>query len=253
MKYFQKLLFLSMLMVLVFGGLQAQQKSKTEPDRVKWRLGVVNGASFNGFTDEQPHSGFAVAYAAHLLGDWFVARNLFIRLTAGYSGYGGQLTTFKDDTRYGFDPMFTFKNVKQSQYILHALDTWLSLNYQIPSKQLWKCNLGLGAGMANNIGEYEQYTKTGEFVQGVYGTVNGNQYTDRFEPNWYHANANAEILLPAKKINWVLQGSYIVGLTGVRKNYSYIEYPGVTGSIRTSAFQLKLGIIKNLGSKQKSH
>ncbi|WP_198018844.1 outer membrane beta-barrel protein [Asinibacterium sp. OR53] len=250
MKHFQRLLFLLILLASTMQAALAQQGRRMDSSQTRWRLGVVNGSSFNWFTDEQPHSGFAIAYNAHFLVDYFIGKRWFIRATAGYTGYGGQLTTFKDDTRYGFDPMFTFKNVKQSQYIIHSIDSWLSLNYEIPSAQQWKCNLGVGVGMANNVGEYEQYTKTGEFVQGIYGSVFGNQYTDLFEPNWYHANATAEILLPSKKINWLIQGSYIVGLTGVRKSYSYIEYPGVTGSIRTDAFQLKLGISKRLKHKK---
>ncbi len=253
MKLFQQLLCCCMALLLLNTGAIAQQKKVADTARIKWRIGFVNGVSLNYFTAEQPHTGYAAGYAAHITGDWFVAKNLFIRVTTGYTGYGGQLVTFKDDTRYGFEPLFAFKNTKQSQYILHAIDNWLGLNYQIPSKQTWKCNIGLGAGMAINVGEYEQYTKTGEFIPGIYGTVYGNQYTDRFEPYWYQANANAEIVLPSKKLNWVLQGSYVVGLTSVRKNYSYIEFPGITGSIRTNAFQVKLGISKNFKSRNKSN
>lgn len=242
-----------LLVVLLVGGSLvglAQRDSSNTKQNSRWRMGLVNGASINAFTQEQPHSGLAAAYNAHLFLDRMLGKSFFLRLTTGYSGYGGQLTTFKDDTRYGAENLFTFRNVKQSDYVLHTIDTWLGFYYEVPSKQAWKCNLGVGAGVANNFGEHESYTKTGEFIEGVYGTVVGNQFTDRFEPYWYHANANAEIMLPSKKFNWVIQGSYIVGLTGVRKSYSYIEFPDVTGSIRSNAFQLKVGISKNLKRKK---
>lgn len=248
MKHFPKFLLIVLLVGCSLTGVAQQDSSY--PTQGKWRIGFVNGAAINGFTQEQPHSGLAAAYNAHLFLDRMIGKSFFLRLTTGYSGYGGQLTTFKDDTRYGAVDMFAFKNVKQSDYILHTIDTWLGFYYQLPSQQAWKCNIGLGAGVANNFGEHESYTKTGQFIEGVYGTVVGNQFTDRFEPLWYHANATAEILLPSNKINWVIQGSYVVGLTGVRKSYSYIEFPDVTGSIRTNSFQLKIGLSKNLKSKK---
>ncbi|MBX9734651.1 MAG: hypothetical protein K2X37_11375, partial [Chitinophagaceae bacterium] len=121
--------------------------------------------------------------------------------------------------------------------------------YTIPSKQPWKLALGLGGGFANQFGEHESYEKTGEFITGVYGTVTGNQFTDRFEGSWGHADAHIDLLLPAKKINWHFQGSYLMGLSTVRSSYSYIEYAGVTGAIRTTALQFKVGISKNLRKK----
>lgn len=249
MKQFFQSILQTLLFCMVTSLVSAQ--AGTDMRTHNWRLGVLTGASVNKFTQEQPHTGFGLGANAYLFADRALGKGWFIRASAGYAGFGGELTTFKDDTRYGLPDMFTFRNVKQSTYLLHAIDAGLAFFYQIPSQQTWKLNLGLGGGWANNVGEWENYYKTGQFIEGVYGTVSGSQFTDRFEPQWFHGDAHLELVVPTKKFNWMLQTSYMMGLSSVRKNYSYIEFPGVTGAINTNAFQLKLGISKNFKKKTK--
>jgi hypothetical protein len=38
-----------------------------------------------------------------------------------------------------------------------------------------------------------------------------------------------------------VEGRYVLGITSVRPNYSYIEFDGVNTEIRTNAFQLTMG------------
>ncbi|MBR2648218.1 MAG: outer membrane beta-barrel protein [Sediminibacterium sp.] len=250
MKHPIKIFYLLLLLLFISGGIIAQSSEKIES---KWRLGFLNGLSINNFTSEQPHTGTTLSYNASLFADLQLGKGWFLRGYGGYAGFGGELVTFKDDTRYGQDNLFTFRNVKQSRYTLLSIDAGIAAFYQLPSKQPWKVQLGLGGGMANQFGEHEYYEKTGEFITGVYGTVTGNQFTNRFAANWWHADAHAALWLPAKKVNWTLSCSYLLGLTSVRPEYSYIEYAGVTGAIRTNSFQLKLGISKNILKKIKKN
>jgi hypothetical protein len=139
--------------------------------------------------------------------------------------------------------MFTFKNVKQSSFLLHSVDSWLSLFYQKQTKNNWNYYVGLGAGMENKFFETERYQKTGEFITSIYGTVQDQQFTNRFENYWFNGNLTAGIELPtSKKVNFIIEARYLYGLTAARNNYSYIEFDGVMGEVRTNAFQLTVGV-----------
>lgn len=223
---------------------QVKAQTSSAPTQAPTSLygwGLASGISVNNFTYESPHTGINLGYTANGFVDRTIGKNLKLRLTVGYTQAGGTLTTFKDDTRYGFDPMFTFKNTKESSFLLYSIDTWLSMFYEKKTAQNWSYYAGIGGGMANKMGEYEKYEKTGEFVTGVYGTVENKQFTNRFQRNWFNSNITAGIQLPTKKFNLFVEARYILGITSVRPNYSYIEFDGVESEIRTNAFQLTVG------------
>jgi len=220
----------------------AQENSAMSSNNTsKYGWGIANGVSVNNFSYEAPHTGLNIGYTANGFIDRTIGKNLKLRLTVGYTQAGGTLTTFKDDTRYGFDPMFTFKNTKESSYLLYTIDSWLSIFYEKQTQYNWSYYFGVGGGMANKMGEYEKYEKTGEFITGVYGTVENKQFTNRFERNWFNGNITGGIQLPTKKFNLFVEARYILGITSVRPNYSYIEFDGVESEIRTNAFQLTFG------------
>ena len=238
-------ILMSTVIVMTFTSIFSVANAQDAPTTSKYGWGLTNGISVNNFTYDQPHNGMNLGYT----GGGFIDRTLGtknrlrLRLNLGYTGAGGQLTTFKDDTRYGFDNMFTFKNAKQSSYLLHSVDSWLSLFYQKQTKNDWKYYVGLGAGMENKFFETERYQKTGEFITGIYGTVQDQQFTNRFENYWFNGNLTAGIELPtSKKVNFIIEARYLYGLTAARNNYSYIEFDGVMGEVRTNAFQLTLGV-----------
>lgn len=259
-KHLHSLLILLFLFAFRMNGQETASTSVTSTSTLpstavsKWGWGIQNGLSLNSFTNEQPHTGYNVGYT----GGFFIERNLgknfYTRATVGYTGAGGELVTFKDDTRYGFDPMFTFKNVKQSNYLLHSVDTYIDFIYKRKTSANWSYYVGLGGGMANKFGEYEAYDKTGEFITGIYGTVYNKQFTNRFENYWFNGNALMGISVPTKKFDLFFETKLILGLTSVRPNYSYIEYEGVTGALRTNALQFTMGItnlFKNSPKKSK--
>jgi hypothetical protein len=216
----------------------------------KWGWGIQNGLSLNSFNYELPHTGINVGYT----GGFFIERNLgknfYTRVTVGYTGAGGELVTFKDDTRYGMDPMFSFKNVKQSSYLLQSVDTYIDFIYKRKTASNWSYYLGVGGGMANKFGEFEQYDKTGEFIPGIYGTVHNKQFTNRFENYWFNGNGLIGISVPTKSFDLFVEAKLIMGVTDVRPNYSYIEYEGVTSALKTNALQFTVGI-SNLFKKSK--
>lgn len=238
-----KILMLVAVVIATTSSINKINAQDTTPVASKYGWGITNGISVNNFTYDQPHNGLNLGYTAGGFIDRSVGKNLKLRLNLGYTGAGGQLTTFKDDTRYGFDPMFTFKNVKQSSYLLHSIDSWLSLFYERTTANNWKYYVGIGGGMENKFAETERYQKTGEFVTGVYGTVQNQQMSNRFENYWFNSNITSGIELPAyKHFNIIVEARYIYGLSAARPNYSYIEYAGVAGEVRTNAFQLTVGI-----------
>jgi hypothetical protein len=230
--------------VMAFTSSINQVNAQNAAPTSKYGWGITNGISVNNFTYDQPHNGMNLGYTGGAFIDRSLGTSNFkLRLNLGYTGAGGQLTTFKDDTRYGFDNAFTFKNVKQSSYLLHSIDSWLSLFYEKQTKQNWKYYFGLGGGMANNVFETERYQKTGEFITGIYGTVQNQQFTNRFENYWFNGNVTGGIELPTnKKFSLIIEARYLYGLTAARKNYSYIEFDGVMGEVRTNSFQLTVGV-----------
>ncbi len=235
-----------LMVVVVFLTIAASNQIKAQAtsagnETSKYGWGLANGVSVNNFTYEAPHTGLNIGYTANGFMDRTIGKNLKLRLTVGYTQAGGTLTTFKDDTRYGFNPSFTFLNTKESSFLLYTIDTWLSMFYEKKTQYNWSYYAGLGAGMANKMGEYEKYEKTGEFYKDIIGTVENKQFTNRFQKNWFNSNLTAGIQLPANKFNLFIEARYILGITSVRPHYSYIEFPGVESEIRTNAFQLTLG------------
>ena len=234
-------ILMSTVIIVTFTSIFSVANAQDAPTTSKYGWGIANGISVNNFTYESPHTGLNLGYTANGFIDRTIGKNLKLRLTVGYTQAGGTLTSFKDDTRYGFDPMFTFKNTKESSYLLHTVDSWLSMFYEKRTDNNWSYYIGAGAGMANKLGEYEKYEKTGEFISGIYGTVENKQFSNRFENYWFNSNFTAGIQLPTKKFNLFVEGRYILGITSVRPNYSYIEFDGVNTEIRTNAFQLTMG------------
>lgn len=231
----------------VFNPINAQDNK--ESPAYGW--GILTGVSVNNFTYEQPHTGINLGFTGGAFVDRRLSKYFRARINVAYTGAGGQLTTFKDDTRYGFDPMFTFKNVKQSSYLLHSIGTSFDLIYQHQTNASWSYYVGAGGGIENKFAEHETYQKTGEFITGIYGTVAGKQFTNRFQNNWFNSNFIAGVELPTKKVKVIIEAKYILGITSVRPNYSYIEFAGVTGEIRSNAFQLTVGVRNLFGKARK--
>ncbi|MES2005330.1 MAG: outer membrane beta-barrel protein [Bacteroidota bacterium] len=254
MKHYLQLKLL--LLLICLQGYSIAQKTKPDP---RWRLQATAGVSFNYFTDEQPHTGMDIGATTHIRLNYSLPKHFSLFAETGYAAAGGSLTKFTDNTWLGFDPTITFKNVKQSNYLIHSLESSVGAAYTIGTKGLWSVKVYVAPTLNITMGETENYEKTGNLLSGVsnspgvIATINGNQYVDKFKPYWWGATSGLQIGLPlAKKQEILVDFRYVWGLTSVLDDYSYISAPGVSGNIRTSSFRLGLGYsIPAFGKKTK--
>lgn len=254
MKHYLKLKLL--LLLICLQGYSIAQKTKPDP---RWRLQATAGATFNYFTDEQPHTGMDVGGTMHLRLDYSVPSHFSFYAETGYAAAGGSLTKFTDDSWLGFDPTITFKNVKQSNYLIHSLESSVGAAYTIGTKGLWSVKVYVAPTLNITLGETENYEKTGNLLTGVsnfpgiIATINGNQYVDKFSPYWWGFTSGLQFGLPVTKNQQVLiDFRFVGGLTPVLDDYSYIGTEGVSGDIRTNSFRVGLGYsIPALGKKTK--
>ncbi|MES2332260.1 MAG: outer membrane beta-barrel protein [Bacteroidota bacterium] len=245
-----------LLLLICLQGYGIAQKTKPVP---RWRLQATAGATFNYFTDEQPHTGMDVGATAQFRLNYSTSKHFSLYAETGYVAAGGSLTKFTDNTWLGFDPTITFKNAKQSNYLIHSLESSVGAAYSIVTKGLWSVKVYVAPTLNITTGETENYEKTGNLISGVsnspgvVATINGNQYVDKFKPYWWSATGGLQIGLPVKKSQEILiDFRYVWGLSPVLDDYSYIGTSGVSGNIRTSSFRLGLGYsIPAFGKKNK--
>lgn len=135
-------LFLNFLLITFFSdaGLAQHKHNKKAFYFLKNKLdvGASGGLSLNSFATAQPQAGFNTGAAAGLSINYKFFRGLGVQLEANFLQQGGQLISFKDDTRYGLPESFETKNVKNSSYILNSIEIPLLLNYTFKLKQSWK-------------------------------------------------------------------------------------------------------------------
>ena len=185
MKHYLKLKLL--LLLICLQGYSIAQKTKPVP---RWRLQATAGATFNYFTDEQPHTGMDVGGTAQIRLNYSSSKHFSFYAETGYAAAGGSLTKFTDNTWLGFDPTITFRNVKQSNYLIHSLESSVGAAYSIVTKSLWSVKVYVAPTLNITTGETENYEKTGNLISGVsnspgvIATINGNQNVDKFKPYW---------------------------------------------------------------------
>lgn len=255
MKHYLKLKLL-LLLLIYLQGYSIAQKTKPVP---RWRLQGTAGATFNYFTDEQPHTGINLGPTAHVRLNYSLPKHFSLYAETGYSGTGGTLTTFKDDTYLGFDPSITFQNTKQSSYLIHSLESSVGAAYSIVSKKLWSVKVYVAPTLNITLSEWEKYEKTGNLLpgvsnsRGVVATINGTQYVDKFEPYWWSVTSGLQFGLPVKGFQELLIDlRFVNGITPIQYGNSYLGIPGIQGDIRTNSFRLGFGYsIAAFGKKNK--
>lgn len=262
MKHYLQLKLL--LLLICLQGYSIAQKTKPDSPN-KWRLEATAGVSINYFTDEQPHTGMDVGGTSHLRLAYASSKHFSWYAETGYAATGGSLTKFTDLTSLGFDPTITFKNVKQSNYLIHSLESSVGAAYSVSTKGLWSVKVYVAPTLNITMGETENYEKTGNLLSGVdnfpgvIATINGNQYVDKFKPYYWGFTTGLQLSLPlnpkkAKQQDLLVDFRFVGGLTSVLDDYSYIGTTGVSGNIRTSSFRLGLGYsIPAFGKKYKKH
>jgi hypothetical protein len=211
----------------------------------KLSVGATSGGVLNRFTG-QPQAGFSTGYTGGLFANYQVYPQFFVQVEGNYLQQGGQLITFKDDTRYGQEENLATKNVKNSHFKLHSLEIPLLLQYAPALRQSWRPVVYLGGSAALTLAVTERYQKTGDLLPGedIIATVRAQQKVEgQFEGQRYNFIAGSGVQLPLfSKLQLLLDFRYVLGLSPARQNYSYMEKAGFGTDIRSSSFISRIGV-----------
>jgi hypothetical protein len=241
---------------LIFPGnnsiAQTHEETKqphSTPDSVKTRfeIGVSGGVNLNRFTKGQPQTGFNTGYNGGISVNYHLYKQFSLQLEANYLQQGGQMISFKDDTRYGLPESFSTKNVKNSSFTLNSIEVPLLISYSINTKQSWVPTFYAGASYAYTFNVTENYQKTGDLLTGedIIATVTGKQnVSGLFNSTRFNFITGANVKLPlTSKFKLLLDFRYLNGLSTAREGYSYMEKAGFGSNIRTNSFITKVGIV----------
>jgi len=213
----------------------------------KFEIGVAGGLTVNKFSSGQPQTGTNTGYDAGLLLTYNVYKQWSIQLEASFTQQGGQLLTFKDDTRYGLPESFTTKNIKNSSVHLNSLNIPLLLRYTVPIRKDWKPALYIGGSYAYNFNITEHYQKTGDLLPGedIITTVTDSEnVTSRYNRDRLNLIIGADLRLPLfSNVKLLFDFRYMAGATPANENYSYMEKVGFGSDIKSNSFIAKLGLI----------
>ena len=213
----------------------------------KFEVGVAGGLTLNEFSKGQPQTGTNTGYAAGLMLTYNVYHQWSIQLEANFIQQGGQLLSFKDDTKLGLPESFTTKNVKNSSVHLNSLNIPLLLRYTIPLKKDWKPALYFGGSYAYNFNVTEHYQKTGNLLPGedITSTVTDlENVTNSYNRDRLNLIVGADLRLPLfSNVKLLLDFRYLAGVTPARENYSYMEKIGFGSDIKSNSFISKIGLI----------
>ncbi|RYE27281.1 MAG: PorT family protein [Sphingobacteriaceae bacterium] len=237
----------------------AQQQVKKQQSKSAFfstdhlEVGASGGLSLNSFATAQPQAGSNTGVVGGLSANYKFFKGLGLQLETNFLQQGGQLISFKDDTRYGLPESFETKNVKNSSYILNSIEIPLLANYTFNLKQTWKPTVYTGASFAHTFNVTENYQKTGDLLAGedIIATAHGSQnVTGVFKSNRLNFIVGANVKLPLyAKLKLLVDFRYLVGLTAAREGYSYMEKAGFGSGVFTSSFISKIGLILPLADK----
>jgi hypothetical protein len=216
----------------------------------RYEIGVSGGVNLNRFTKGQPQTGFNTGYNAGISLNYRVYKQFSLQLEANYLQQGGQMISFKDDTRLGLPESFTTKNVKNSSYTLNSIEVPLLVNYTINIKQSWKPSFYIGASYAHTFNVTENYQKTGNLLPGedIIATVTGKQNVSGvFNNDRFNFITGANVKLPlSSRFKLLLDFRYLTGLSTARPDYSYMEKVGFGTNVRTNSFISRVGVVMAL-------
>lgn len=208
-----------------------------------FNLGVKAGAVYHNFTNQPPHMAGKLGYSIGALGKLNLSSSLAIQVEAAYFQQGGKYLMFKDDTRFGVPFSFVSKNVKDASVTLHNVSIPVQAKLTLSSSPAVPKVL-IGPYLDYTFYATENYWRTGEIEDNIYGTAIGNDIvTDLYEKLQFGVIAGVEFELETNSNFIVLFGiSYKYGITPARKAYSYIDYYAVNESFNTNAASVTIGI-----------
>ena len=230
---------------------EVKQANKTVDSlKSRFEIGVAGGVNLNRFTKAQPQTGFSVGYNAGFSLNYRVYKQFSLQLEANFLQQGGQMISFKDDTRLGLPESFTTKNVKNSSYTLNSIEVPLLVNYTINIKPSWKPTFYVGASYAHTFNVTESYQKTGNLLPGedIIATVNGKQNVSGvFNNDRFNFITGANVKLPlTSRFKLLLDFRYLTGLSTARPDYSYMEKVGFGTNVKTNSFISRVGLLMAL-------
>lgn len=226
---------------------RAQDTSKNINPVSRIEIGLAGGLSLNRFSEGQPQTGVSVGYTGGVSLNYKMYQQWSIQIEANFLQQGGQLITFKDDTRLGLPEMFSTKNVRNSSVSFNSFEIPLLLQYAFKLKQSWYPQLYFGGSYAYNVNATDHYRKTGNLLPGedIIATVEDSEnVTTLFKRERINLIVGANVHLPlCRGVKMLLDFRYMEGLSPAREHYSYIEKLGFGSDIRSSSFVSKLGIV----------
>lgn len=138
-------------------------------------------------------------------------------------------------------------------YVLNSIEIPLLVNYTFNLKQTWKPAIYTGASFAHIFNVTENYQKTGDLLAGedIIATANGSQnVTGVFKSNRLNFIVGGNIKLPLyARLQLLLDFRYLIGVTAVKDNYSYMDKAGFGTDVRTNSFISKIGIVFPVAKK----
>lgn len=246
-----------LITVTLFFELQpaiAQQIDSTtvvDSSKASFQIGISGGLSFNSFHG-QPQTGQNTGYTFGLSLHHKLYKNLAIQVEANFLQQGGQLISFKDDTRIGMPESFFTKHVKNSSVRLNGIEIPAIIKYRISVKQTWVPAIYAGASYVYNLKAGNHYQKTGYLLPGedIIATVQDYEnVSSQYNKSRLAVIVGASLQMPLyDNIHLCLDVRYSGGLSAARSNYSYMEKVGFGTDIKSNSFISKLGLIMPLSN-----
>jgi len=213
----------------------------------KFELGIAGGLSVNQFTDGQPQTGTNTGFVVGLSLDYKIYKQWSLQVEANFLQQGGQLLTFKDDTRLGLPESFATKNVRNSSVHLNSLDIPLLIKYTVPLQKDWVPQFYAGGSYAYNFNVSDNYQKSGNLLPGedVIATVSDSENVSRYyKKDRLNLIVGADLHLELfSNLKLLLDFRYVSGVSPARKHYSYMEKVGFGSDIRSNSFISRIGLI----------
>ncbi|AMR30769.1 hypothetical protein A0256_04695 [Mucilaginibacter sp. PAMC 26640] len=236
-----------MLLPCVLSAQNKTDEVKQNFKESKFEAGISGGPSLNRFTKGQPQTGSNTGFTAGLSLAYQLSKHLSLQVEASILQQGGQLISFKDDTRIGLPESFSTKNVKNSLVTLTGLELPLLISYHLPIQQTWQPAFYAGASYIYNFNATDRYQKTGNLLTGedVIATVSDHQNVSSvYTTNRANFVAGVKVKLPLfASVKMLIDFRYSAGLSAARQHYSYIEKIGFGSDIYANSFIAKVGFV----------
>ena len=214
------------------------------------QLGLSAGVSFNSFNG-QPQSGQQNGYTIGVSAFHEFYKNLGVQVELNWLQQGGQLISFKDDTRIGLPESFSTKNVRNSSVSLNGVEVPVLIRYSFPLKKAWFPAVYGGASYVYNANAVDHYQKTGSLLPGedIIATVTDTEtLSSQYKTSRANMIVGAVVQMPLfDRIKLSIDFRYLRGLSAARSNYSYMGKEGFGTDISSNSFISKVGIVMPLG------